>query len=87
MRSRNKLISDKVSHIAKAFESSNFIYDAFNNNIDESFQIKFDEFAKTYSADLTLFNTSGVELVSTQPKIYDYGLLARRINGKLYLSE
>lgn len=81
---QEQTISDKVSHIAKAFENSNFIYDAFNNNTAEAFQIKFNEFAKTYSADLTLFSTSGVELMSTQPKIYDYGLLAPRINAKAY---
>jgi signal transduction histidine kinase len=81
---QEQTISDKVSHIAKAFENSNFIYDAFNNNTAETFQIKFNEFAKTYSADLTLFSTSGVELMSTQPKIYDYGLLAPRINAKAY---
>ncbi len=81
---QENLISDKVSRIAKAFESSNFINNAFNNT-DGDFQVKFDGFADTYSADLTLFNTEGVELVSTQPKIYDYGLLARRINGKAFI--
>ncbi|HTD39783.1 MAG TPA: ATP-binding protein [Mucilaginibacter sp.] len=81
---QEQTISNKISHIAKAFESSSLIYEAFNDNSIESFQLKFNEFAKTYSADLTLFNTSGVELVSTQPKLYDYGLLAPRINAKAY---
>jgi len=82
---QEQTISEKVSHIAKAFESSNLIYQAFNNNSIESFQLKFNEFAKTYSVDLTLFNTSGIELVSTQPKLYDYGLLAPRINAKAFI--
>ena len=82
---QEQTISDKVSHIAKAFESGNLIYEAFNNNSIESFQLKFNEFAKTYSVDLTLFNTNGAELVSTQPKLYDYGLLAPRINAKAFI--
>jgi two-component system nitrogen regulation sensor histidine kinase NtrY len=81
---QESLISDKVARIAKAFERDNFIKGNLDN-IDEAFQARFDEFANTYSADLTLFNTEGVELVSTQPKIYDYGLVARRINGKAYI--
>lgn len=82
---QDQTISDKISHIAKAFESSSLVYEAFNKNTIESFQLRFNEFAKTYSADLSLFNTSGVELISTQPKLYDYGLLAPRINAKAYI--
>ncbi len=82
---QEQTISDKISHIAKAFESSNLVYDAFNKNSLESFQLRFNEFAKTYSTDLGLFNTNGVELMSTQPKLYDYGLLAPRINARAYI--
>jgi two-component system, NtrC family, nitrogen regulation sensor histidine kinase NtrY len=80
---QDNLISDKVSKIAKAFENGSF--NNATNYINEDLRIRFDEFASTYSADLTLFNTAGVELISTQPKIYDYGLLARRINAKAYI--
>ena len=80
---QNDMISDKVSHIAKAFEDNGFTNSI--NNINEDIQTRFDEFANTYSADLTLFNTKGVELMSTQPKIYDDGLLARRINAKAFI--
>ncbi len=81
---QENIISDKVSRIAKALESSSFINDAFNNN-DDNFGVKFDGFANTYSADLTLFDTNGIELVSTQPKIYELGLVARRINARAYI--
>jgi two-component system, NtrC family, nitrogen regulation sensor histidine kinase NtrY len=81
---QENVISDKIERTAKAFENSGLINNGFNK-IDDEFQVKFDEFANTYSADLTLFNTNGIELVSTQPKIYEYGLLARRINGTAYI--
>ena len=82
---QEQTISDKVSRIAKAFENSSLIYDAFGYKNADNFQVKLNEFANTYSADLTLFNTRGIELISTQPKIYDYGLLAPRINAKAYI--
>ncbi|HTE00525.1 MAG TPA: ATP-binding protein [Mucilaginibacter sp.] len=80
---QDKMISDKISRIARAFENSGFY--STGNRINESQQIKFDEFANTYAADLTLFNIDGVELTSTQPKIYDDGLLAKRINAKAFI--
>jgi two-component system nitrogen regulation sensor histidine kinase NtrY len=80
---QDSMISDKISHIAKAFENGSFNNDI--NHLNEDTQVRFAEFANTYSADLTLFNTNGVELISTQPKIYDYGLLARRINARAYI--
>jgi len=80
---QDNMISDKLSRIAKAFEEGDLnkiIY-----NINEDTEARFDDFANIYSADLTLFNTDGVELMSTQPKIYSLGLLARRINGRAYI--
>lgn len=82
---QDDLISNKVSRIAKAFENGGFINNNAINNITDEFSVRFDEFANTYSADLTLFSTDGIELVSTQPKIYEYGLLSKRINAKAYI--
>ncbi|MGZ3766087.1 MAG: ATP-binding protein [Mucilaginibacter sp.] len=80
---QDNMISDKISRIGKAFEGEGFI--KLVNNVDDQAQVKFDGFANTYSADLTFFNIAGQELISTQPKIYDFGLLARRINGKAFI--
>ncbi len=80
---QDNTISDRISRIGKAFEKADFINGL--DRIDQNFQIKFNEFANTYSADLTLFNLDGAELVSTQPKIYDYRLIAKRMNGKAYI--
>ena len=80
---QDNTISDRVTRIGKAFETSDFTSQF--NHIDQDFQTRFNQFANTYSADLTLFGFDGTELVSTQPKIYDYHLIARRINGKAYI--
>lgn len=81
---QDKMIRDKVHQIAAAFENGS--YDKYLARHNEESQVSFNEFANTYSADLTLFNTAGEALVTTQPKIYEFGLQARRMNSRAYIS-
>ncbi|RCH54493.1 histidine kinase [Mucilaginibacter hurinus] len=77
------MIRDKIARITTAFEDG--LFNKYINNIrNESFN-DFEELANTYSADLTLFDVKGVQLLSTQPKIYEYGLQARRMNGRAFI--
>jgi signal transduction histidine kinase len=76
-------IRDKITRITDAFESGAFNIDI--KKIHNQSQEAFDAFAASNSADLTLFDVSGIPIVSTQPKLYDYGVIARRINGKAYI--
>ncbi|SHN35309.1 ATP-binding protein [Mucilaginibacter sp. OK098] len=80
---QDKIIREKITRIASAFENS--AYNKYLSNINEESQVDFNEFANTYAADLTLFNPEGVELINTQPKIYEFGLQARRMNAKAYI--
>jgi nitrogen fixation/metabolism regulation signal transduction histidine kinase len=84
---QDKTIREKITRIASAFENSN--YNKYLSNINEESQVDFNEFANTYAADLTLFDPNGLELINTQPKIYEFGLQARRMNAKafIYLSK
>jgi two-component system nitrogen regulation sensor histidine kinase NtrY len=80
---QDKLIRSKIMQIAIAFEAgpiNNYI-----RNITEDSKISFDELANTYSADLTLYDLNGNVLITTQPKIYDYGLLCRQMNSKAFI--
>lgn len=81
---QNATISDRVTHIGKSFESTSFVNGL--DHINQDFQIRFNQFANTYSADLTLYGLDGAELVSTQPKIYDAKLIAARINARAYIA-
>jgi len=78
----DKAIRDKIKRIATTFESG--AYNKYLVNVNEQSQVEFNDFANTYSADLTLFDRRGVMLTTTQPKIYEFGLLARRMNAKAY---
>ncbi|HTI57610.1 sensor histidine kinase [Mucilaginibacter sp.] len=77
-------ISHRLLQIGKAFENAHLTGGVYY--MGQDYLAKFDEFANVYSADITLFNTNGEMLVSTQPKLYDNGLIAKRINGKAYIN-
>jgi two-component system, NtrC family, nitrogen regulation sensor histidine kinase NtrY len=81
---QEKSIKDKINRIALAFENNpNKKYLA---NITEESQVDFNDLANDYSSDLTLFDLNGAELLTTQPKIYEFGLQARRINARAYIN-
>ena len=79
---QDDMISDKVTAIASKFESS-YLEDL--NHINEDTQVKFNNFAENFTTDLILFNTKGIPILSTQPKIYDYGILGKRMHAKAYI--
>jgi two-component system nitrogen regulation sensor histidine kinase NtrY len=80
---QDKAIRDKVNQIAIALESGP--YTKYVTRHDEESQVDFNEFANTYSTDLVLYNLNGETLLTTQPKIYEFGLQARRMNARAYI--
>jgi two-component system nitrogen regulation sensor histidine kinase NtrY len=81
---QEKLIRSKIMQLSAALE-----YGSINNyvgNITEESRVSFDQLAATYSADMTLFDLDGVPIMTTQPKIYEYGLLSRRMASKAYVA-
>jgi two-component system nitrogen regulation sensor histidine kinase NtrY len=80
---QDQTIRDKINRIALAFE--NGPYSKYISNINEESQVDFNEFANAYSADLILFDLNGLPLITTQPKIYEFGLQARRMNARAYI--
>jgi signal transduction histidine kinase len=81
---QNKTTRDKITKIVIALEEGP--YTRYLSNTPEENQVEFDDFANNYSADLTLFNLKGEALLTTQPKIYDFGLQPRRMNARAYVN-
>jgi signal transduction histidine kinase len=80
---QDKQIRNKITRIAEAFQTgalNKYIY-----NVNEKSQVDFDIMAKTYSTDLVLFDTNGVPLVTTQPKMYEAGLVAKKMNSRAFI--
>ncbi|OKS88605.1 hypothetical protein RG47T_4076 [Mucilaginibacter polytrichastri] len=75
-------ITDRITRIASAFENH---IDNQTTPLNPETQVSFNAFADAYSTDLTLYDRDGKLLYTTQPKIYNLGLLAPRMNGKAYV--
>lgn len=81
---QDKAIRDKLNRIATTLEKGEL--SKYLSNINEEKQVSFNDFAATFSADLTLYDLNGAELINTQPKIYEFGLQARRMNARAFLN-
>lgn len=80
---KDKEIRTKIMQLASALELGP-LKNYLNTSAEES-RVVFDQLSSTYSADMTLYDLNGVPVMSTQPKIYEDGLLDRRINAKAYV--
>lgn len=83
-KQQDNLIRDRIIKITDAFE--NGMFDKYMTHINEQSQLKFDALAASYSSDLVLFDSHGSLLITTQPRIYDYNLIAKRMNAKAYIN-
>jgi two-component system nitrogen regulation sensor histidine kinase NtrY len=80
---QDKMIRDKIIKITDAFESG--LFDKYMTNITEQSKIAFDALASSYAADLVLFDSNGVLLTTTQPRVYGYGLISKRMDAMAFI--
>jgi len=81
---QDKSIRTKIMQITGVLESG--AINQYTQVITEESRMRFDKLAENYSADITLYDLNGIPLISTQPKIFESGLLAPRMNGRAFLS-
>ncbi len=79
---QKELIRSRLRLIADAYEQINYLNKERSTPPDE---FTFDDFAKDYSADLNLYNTNGDLIYSTQPKIFNMGLTAPKMNPEAFI--
>lgn len=79
---QDKMIRDKIIRVTSTIENS--LDDYVNNNSEEK-QIAIDGLAESYATDLTIFNQNGDVEVTTQPRIYEAGLVAGKMDGRAYI--
>lgn len=80
---QEETVLDKISKISSGLNKQ-----LLNNDIlaeNEQSNLAFNTFADVNGADLNLFDLQGKLIHSTQPKIYENGLIARRMNSLSYL--
>lgn len=76
-------MQEKIFQIAESFDNE-IIEKSWTRHTNES-MLNFNDFAKPYGVDLTLFDTSGKMLLTTQPRLYDYGIISSRMNSISYI--
>jgi len=81
---QDNIIRDKMIRITAAFE--NCFYDKYITHINQESQTYFEALAASYSSDLVLYDRYGSLLITTQPRIYEYGLIAKRMNSSAYIN-
>jgi two-component system nitrogen regulation sensor histidine kinase NtrY len=80
---QDSMIADKITRITGALEGlpiTNYL-----QNRSEENQLNFDRLADSYATDLILFDRNGSLLITTQPKIYGYGLMASHMNAHAFI--
>lgn len=81
-KQQDDLNHDKIKRISVDYEEQ-FMDNKPENQ--EELELKFNAFAHTYSVDLMLYDTCGVPLLYTEPKLYNYGLVDRRMNATAFI--
>ncbi|AMR30691.1 hypothetical protein A0256_04270 [Mucilaginibacter sp. PAMC 26640] len=81
---QDRTIRTKITHITGILERGPI--NQYTHGITEEGRLTFDKIAENYSADITLYDLQGIPLISTQPKIYESGLLAPRMNGRAFIA-
>ncbi|MGI4751016.1 MAG: ATP-binding protein [Janthinobacterium lividum] len=81
-KQQDDLNHEKIKQIAIDYEGQ-FVDSKITNQ--EELELRFNAFAETYGVDLILYDTYGVPLLYTQPKLYNYGLIGRRMNAIAFI--
>jgi two-component system nitrogen regulation sensor histidine kinase NtrY len=80
---QEKTVLDKINKVASGFNKQMMKNDALL--INEQAGVTFNNFAELNGADLNLFDLQGDLIYSTQPKIYENGLIAPKMNSLSFL--
>ncbi|MDB5110488.1 MAG: hypothetical protein JWR67_1602 [Mucilaginibacter sp.] len=84
LNQQDSMITEKLTRITDDLEGDQL--NQYLGHINEESQLHFDRLADSYSTDLILFDRQGALLITTQPKIYNYGLLAKRMDAGAYIT-
>ncbi|RYE35676.1 MAG: HAMP domain-containing histidine kinase [Sphingobacteriaceae bacterium] len=81
-KQQDDLNHEKIKKIANDYESQ--FVDSKSTSREEQ-ELKFSAFAGNYGVDLILYDTSGIPVFYTQPKLYNSGLIGRRMNATAFI--
>lgn len=83
VKQQQNSIRDKVRKVQLSFEKQ--ILNTGVIKIDDSAKFEFEQFADVNAAFLNLYDVNGNLLLTSLDKMYDYGILARKMGAKAYI--
>lgn len=80
---QDSFIKDKIRKVKQNFEKQSFNNGLLTNN--EKTAADFNNFADINNADLNLYDTEGNLIMTTNPKLYNYKVISRKMSPEAYI--
>ncbi len=84
-KQQNERLSQKVRSILLSLEKKSYLINYWTNTYDEQMSVELKTLSDLYLTDINIFNLDGKLILSTQPKIYEEGLIAKQMNTEAFV--
>lgn len=84
-KQQNERLSQKVRSILLSIEKKSYLINYWNNTYNDQMAVELKSLSDLYLTDINIFNLDGNLLLSTQPKIFEEGLIAKVMNPEAYV--
>lgn len=82
---QNERLSQKVRSILISLEKKAYLINYWNNTYDDRMSVELKSLSDLYLSDINIYNLEGRLLISTQPKIFEEGLISREMSPEAYM--
>ena len=82
---QNERLSQKVRSILISLEKKAYLINYWNNTYDDKMSVELKSLSDLYLSDINIYNLDGKLLISTQPKIFEEGLISREMSPEAYM--
>lgn len=82
---QNERLSQKVRSILISLEKKAYLINYWNNTYDDRMSVELKSLSDLYLSDINIYNLDGKLLISTQPKIFEEGLVSREMSPEAYM--
>lgn len=82
---QNERLSQKVRSILISLEKKSYLINYWNNTYDDRMSVELKSLSDLYLSDINIYNLNGELLISTQPKIFEEGLVSKLMSPEAYM--
>ncbi len=82
---QNERLSQKVRSILISLEKKAYLINYWNNTYDDRMSVELKSLSDLCLSDINIYNLEGKLLISTQPKIFEEGLISKEMSPEAYM--